>query len=101
MYIYIVFRFVLFTLFIFLLSLRRFGRNRKINPDNKCLILYIYIYIYIYITIMTLTINLFHHYFCFHLVLSGRNLDKKCVQLLDPALLKNVICGKIFQKRCA
>ena len=48
MYIYIVFRFVLFTLFIILLSLRRFGRNRKINPDNKCLILYIYIYIYIY-----------------------------------------------------
>ena len=30
------------------LSLRRFGRNRNITPDNKCLI-YIYIYIYIYI----------------------------------------------------
>ena len=30
-------------------SLRRFGRNRNITPDNKCLILYIYIYIYIYI----------------------------------------------------
>ena len=30
------------------LSLRRFGRNRNITPDNKCLILYIYIYIYIY-----------------------------------------------------
>ena len=27
-----------------LLSLRRFGRNRNITPDNKCLIFYIYIF---------------------------------------------------------
>ena len=43
------------------MSLRRFGRNRNITPDNKCLIFYIYIwtlnidiqslYIYIYIYI--------------------------------------------------
>ena len=28
-------------------TLRRFGRNRNITPDNKCLIFFIYIYIYI------------------------------------------------------
>ena len=33
------------------LRLRRFGRNRNITPDNKCLTFYIYIYIYIYIHI--------------------------------------------------
>ena len=32
-------------------SIRRFGRNRNITPDNKCLILYIYLYIYIHIHI--------------------------------------------------
>ena len=37
------------VIFRFLPNLRRFGRNRNITPDNKCLILYIYIYIYIYI----------------------------------------------------
>ena len=32
--------------------LPRFGRNRNITPDNKCLIFCIYIYIYIYIYIL-------------------------------------------------
>ena len=45
-YIYIYFSF--FQTFEDSISLRRFGRNRNITPDNICLILYIYIYIYIY-----------------------------------------------------
>ena len=35
-------------------DIRRFGRNRNITPDYKCLILYIYIYINIYIYIYKL-----------------------------------------------
>ena len=46
-YIYIYFSF--FQTFEDSISLRRFGRNRNITPDNICLILYMYIYIYIYI----------------------------------------------------
>ena len=41
------------------LSLRRFGRNRNITPDYKCLILYIFIYIYIYIYIYVLHIYIY------------------------------------------
>ena len=33
------------VIFRFLPNLRRFGRNRNITPDNKCLIFCIYIYV--------------------------------------------------------
>ena len=49
------------VIFRFLPNLRRFGRNRNITPDNKCLIFYIYIYIhnYIYIYIQYIYIHIY------------------------------------------
>ena len=43
---------------------RRFGRNRNITPDNKCLILYIYIYIYIYTHIYRKTLAQNEYHIC-------------------------------------
>ena len=42
---YILYIYVYIYIYIYIyMSLRRFGRNRKITPDNKCLIFYIHIW---------------------------------------------------------
>ena len=47
----LVFRFILFILFVILFSLEMFGRNRNITLRNieKLFLIYIYVYIYMYI----------------------------------------------------